>query len=629
MISAAVCAAVLAGALALARAAGRSRGAELVVAAWCTATAIVLAPTYALAWMGKLERGSLAWAVCAVALTCAAATWLARGRAALLDDLRAVAPRRPRLRALVALPVALVLTHALVATWLLPSESWDGIWYHDTIVGFTIQSRSLAPMPLPENLLQQVNGFPRFAEMTSAFFVLLSDRSLIELPNTLAFVPLACASFLLARRATKSVASAISLAAIAVLAPAAVLQLRSTYVDVFAAAAAATSIHFATKPRLGGGDAILACLAASIHLGSKSLAVLLAPLVIALVLARTVARAFGKRPRPPAPLAAIVVVAITPPALALLAAYGRNASLFGNPLYPMRVDLPSLGIHLPGVVDRGDVDVNATASETVRAIFLPRLPDHDFADIRAGGYGPSVAWFLLPAAIAGLLRAVLVRARRTALLPARARAAAVLATTALVVPSLLLSPALWSGRYQLPAVAAAVAPAAFALDPRILSRPRALVLAVALAASTIALFTFSPPLGEAPPRRLLEALAMTPAERAAAPRAEWTLAPAVAAARERELGPGALVVFGDGVSFPSVLYDERFDNRIAYLPETTARAIQRKLEALDPTWVVAAPDEPLFRFVASRPDQWEPIGLASRGQPTYAFRHLTRPRTDR
>jgi hypothetical protein len=183
-----------------------------------------------------------------------------------------------------------------------------------------------------------------------------------------------------------------------------------------------------------------------------------------------------------------------------------------------------------------------------------------------------------------------------------------------------MSPALWSARYHLGTVALLMAPAAYVLDrPRRRAVTEA-VLAVATLLALAHLARLSPPLGGASISEIASYTKLTPSERAARSVAEWAMAPDVARARDRELGAGTSVAFGGGVAFPSTLYDERFAGHLEYVPETDAAAIDAHVARARPTWIVAAPDEPLHRYATERFDLWERIGFASRNAPTIAFR---------
>ena len=60
--------------------------------------------------------------------------------------------------------------------------------------------------------------------------------------------------------------------------------------------------------------------------------------------------------------------------------------------------------------------------------------------------------------------------------------------------------------------------------------------------------------------------AMSPADRATFNWKWHTVTTEAAKAREKELGPGDVTVFTEGNTFPSVLWNERYTNRVVYIP---------------------------------------------------------------
>jgi hypothetical protein len=92
--------------------------------------------------------------------------------------------RAARARSLVVLALLIVgplIVYTCVTSYFAPSwRQWDSLWYHETIVSMTIQSHSFAPFPLPPDT-QKANGYPRFCEMIQLWFVIFTDRRLIEL----------------------------------------------------------------------------------------------------------------------------------------------------------------------------------------------------------------------------------------------------------------------------------------------------------------------------------------------------------------------------------------------------------------------------------------------------------------
>jgi hypothetical protein len=579
----------------------RSDWAELVVVLFVVSAALVVVPMQLLALLGAVSHRAIAlvaWILGGTSLV----AWLLALR------LGSLGPRRPRARSLDGVTRALagaflaLVAYSVVQVYAFPSDAWDGIWYHDTISAWALHGGGAHPMPLPPSLVQQTNGFPRNVELASALAWSLLGRDWVELPNTLAALPMACATFLLARRFGPARTSA-RLALVAALAPAAVLQWRSTYVDVFLAASFLAATHLALDARRRLSAPLLA-LALALGAGSKVTAFLFLPGLLA-----TFALSGAGIRR-----AALVAVA---PAAALAAWWLPNVASFGNPVWPLEVR--ALG--WPGVMTPAEVDVSAGLRGTLEAILLPPQPGRDFADIRKSGWGAPLAWVALPmalAAVVALVRRSLTRVGRLrAATRLRLRAAASL--LAVVALPVALSPAPWSARYMLVPIAlvAALAASWAELLPR--ARRALSLLEVALALAALArVASFDPPLGGASVEVTWRALGRDPAERRATAPAPWAMAPEVALARERDLAPGSVVLFSDDVAFPSELFRERCDNRVVYVPPSADLATL--VRELDPTWIVASDSEPLGSWVAARADEWERIGLASRGLPTSAHR---------
>ncbi len=610
-----------------------SRRTDVVLGFSILAATIVVVPIHALGLLDILTpfTALVGPAVLGAGVLAGALAHLGRERArsdlARAGRILALAPATAlrvtlRARSVAALTVAAaygVVGYALVVGWLVPSDAWDGIWYHDTMVGAALQSHGYAPMALPPNLIQQANGFPRGAEATSLYLTCLVDRRIIEWTSTLSALPLFAATYGVTRRFARARALALGLAGLAVLVPALAVQLRSTYVDVYAAAWLVAGTHYALARRPGGRSTLMAALAIALLLGAKTSALATAPTILGVACVR-LWRARGVEAA--APLTA---------GLALVGAscsttYLRNAIVFHNPLWPYAVRSPRLRLDWPGVVAVAESNQNASLGETLRAVFAPHVPGRDYADVRIGGYGEAVAWVLLPLAAAGLVLAARdaavswrrgVRGR-----PSLRPATAIWLALGGPVLGAVTSPAIWAARYHLALVALLAAPAAYLLSALRRSRLGELSLAAATGLSILHLCRLSPPLAGVVPQEAARYAAMTPSERAERAPAPWSLDAAVARARDRELGPGTSVAFGDGVAFPSVLWNERFEGRLVYLPERAPAALDADVGRVLPTWLVAAPGEPLHVYASERSDTWQPIGMASRSPPTYAFRRL-------
>lgn len=605
-------------ALSLARAVVRARRTgwgELVTLFWLFAALAIAVPMQLANALGMVSRGWVAlFALVVSALMLIGSRLMVRRQPASSPSTAALVRRLRGLGFSAAMLLCFtgLWAYSLLQVAVLASDAWDGVWYHDTISGFVLQSGGGKPMPLPPNLLQQANGFPRTAELTSAFWWLFWGRTAIELPNTLAAVPMLSAGYLLARRLCGR-RVALGLAVLATLMPGAILQWRTTYVDVFAAAWGLSAVHFATPPHRDRFGALLLGAALGLAIGSKSMALLLAPgCALAWYLSQ-----------PRRSWAELWIVAL--PALFLGLTLVPNYRDFHNPFWPIQLAAPRLGIDWPGVRKSSEVNVNASARETLASVFVPPAPGRDYADLRWGGYGVVFAWVMLPLAlVAALLMALRVwRTRRVrderVVKLARARAERVLLVLVQLALPVLLSPALWSARYML-----VQACALFAISGGLSREPRwgrpfftvLLVLGLGLTLARIA--SFAPNLGGASVKETLAALRDPQSPMALVGPASWTMDVTVARARDRELTTGTLVVFSDGVTFPALLYNDRCDNQLQYAEANSAWGpVLRKLR---PNWIVASPGESLGLYAEAHPSEWEPIGAASRGMLTVAYR---------
>jgi hypothetical protein len=523
-----------------------------------------------------------------------------------------------------ALAFALAWTLALV--YLAPSESWDGVWYHDTMVGYAVQQHGYAPARLPPtDLVQQANGYPRDSEMTALWIVLFTDRRFIELPNTLAVVPLALAVAAFCRRWGRGDPAIAFLWGVAiVLFPGVRLEMRTTYCDNFYAAWAAASFYFATHPKMDVRRGLVASVALALCLGSKSMGLMLVPLLalVALVfLAVRRGRAGWMGTVATGLLAAIVIVFFGG------YKYLLNWKQYGNPLYP--IALAVAGHEFPGPIKLDWVDVSASNAQTFGNLFAVPVPGHDFVDSRVYGYGLSVGYLLGPtgalalvvalgAAVVGLASAAVARRRPTAreLEPLQ-----VVLVGAIAIFTLWKSPALWAARYNVHAVVVAMA-ATHWLSHRF-SRPEALATGAAATCfvTNVIAWNWSQP-GWQYDWAQLAALARMPAEERAA--TSQLNVKSTMLARDRELGDGDVVVWSDDLPFPSLLWNERMSNRLEYVPPGDGTSYVDEAERLGAKWLVVGVSSPAMAVVEARADRWQAVGSvhAHPQGPCTAFRWI-------
>ena len=272
--------------------------------AWLAASAVgllmVLAPIHVLGWLGWLTAPALGAA--SVGVSCAVLAFALRGgspspspgalaRGALVEmlawPLRAFVDvwRGAVLVGLALSAVLLVCAFTAVFAYLLPSCSWDGVWYHESIVGFAIQERGFAWVSVPPSL-EYVNGYPKSSELLSLWAVIFSGRRLIEGVQSGMALVLLLGAYGLAQRFTAKKVHAVGFACVLVLTPGVVLQLRSTLTDVCFVAVFVVALYFVTRPELRRVDLVLGCLASGLLGSMKGTAIAMAPLLLALAAAR-------------------------------------------------------------------------------------------------------------------------------------------------------------------------------------------------------------------------------------------------------------------------------------------------------------------------------------------------------
>jgi hypothetical protein len=604
------------------------------------ATGLTVAPVLALGWAGRLEAGTLGTLS---ALTSATVIGLAlgpspaaRGRLAPMARgvlgapvrLAAAALRGRHIAAVGLAGVVFAGVWTAILAYLAPSSSWDGMWYHDAIVGFAIQEHGFAWVDVPPDL-EFVNGYPKTAEMLSLWLVVFWDDRLLELPVSV-YGPFATVGFaVLCRRLTGWPLGSAAWGTALFLVPAVVLQLRSSYVDVVFLATFLASAEVLTRPRLASGEVLLAGLGLGLLGGMKGTGLVLVPALGLLALGRLLTRLVsrpgegvpegdgGSRRRGRLALAAVLALTL---ALALMAPfYLRNLLRTGNPAWPVPVSLPGAAAPLPG---HWPVDMPLPFSQALDQIFGPAVPGQQFHDVKVGSYGRLLPWLLLPLAALGWLSAL----REVAARPGRRLAspgAWLLILSLLVVPTLALSPAWYLARFNLHVLAVLLLAVAFALRrPR--ARPLAHAVLGALILSGLVDLARARPGWEVPFSTALRLAGEPPAVRAAARITPVMGAPETLQALEAELGPGDVIAFTRDFGFPAVLWNRRFSNRLVWVPGS-GEAFLRGLDAVHAVWAVAKEGSPQARALGGSPKRWERVGKTSDVNVAYRRRPAAPP----
>ncbi len=489
--------------------------------------------------------------------------------------------RAARARSLVVLALvlcAILIPYTAFASYFTPSwRQWDALWYHETIVGFSIQTHSFAPFPIYDDA-QKANGYPRFCEMIQLWFVIFTDRRLIDLPNSLMAPGFMYATYLLARRYSRGVIACMAWAAVAMIMPNSSYLLQSTYVDPHVALFVIAGTYYATRPEYRLVDAWLAAICVTLAIGSKYLALPPAGIILLIALARLLGQ-LGLRLRALGTLlgGGAVIAAMS------AEVFWRNWKYFKNPFWPdLQYDNAARGIHLPFVQygAASPLDMNMKVKDLLEAMFA--VP-YSVTGLGPKGqlydYGFAVIWIVFPLSAVAIVVALFLWARDLVARIVRVgswrapEAANPLLVALPVVAQVWLSPALWGGRYHIANVAALAAIVAF-----LGGRPRwhsfGAGAATAAAVASIIVFCWVKPRWIWFPDELAKLAAIPYPEREVTPASEVSKAidfhsgsaitREVGLARER-LKPGEIFAF-DYTQFPALLWNNTFSNRILYVP---------------------------------------------------------------
>jgi hypothetical protein len=622
--------------------------AELATATIVTWNFLVMCPVYALGLTGHLEARTLAltsglWFLLVLAI--------ARGRAPLRTfgaDLGRAAlaiARLPldalvvcaRARSLVTIGVAFTiafLVWTFACAYLTPAwKQWDSLWYHEPMVGFAIQNHGfrMADLPGAEGAgggAQKINGYPRLCEMTQLWFVIFTDRRVIDMVGHVAAPALALCTYVLARRYTRHVTLAIALGCALVLMPASVRLLGSTYVDVHNAAFIVAAAHFCTRPDFRIRDAALAAICLTLAVGSKSLALVPAA-VLSLVAAVRVLRHVRRRP-----LASVGILALGVTLIGGMAAtiYVRNWIHFRNPFWPdLKYDNDKWGIHWPGSYDwsafgtgTNRINMNLPFSvllEDIYSIPYSNVPSGPYSQMYE--YGIAVMLLIVPIALVAsvalcvtVFRDLLGRAIGRAdwrAAPETFNIVPLAATSALM---LRVSPALWGARYQVAAVAVISTLVAWAAGRREL-RPLGEGVAGALTVMSIMSFFWLVPRtwlrwseAVAFARIPYPAREVTPAADISPNLPIWNGSAATKAAglaRESELTAGTVLAFpGNYGIYMALFWNNEYSNQIVFVPE--AHDFVGEVNRTNAKWTYCATGDPICLALSAADSGWERIG---------------------
>ncbi|MBI5535386.1 MAG: hypothetical protein HY898_21840 [Deltaproteobacteria bacterium] len=612
--------------------------AESALVAMLLGSALLLVPVYGLGLTGQLYRGRLIAASAVVFLGALACSFIkTNARAHLkailsaslsfwrlpIDGLRAT--WRERGLALVgAVSVLLIVVWSGVASYAASSDGWDGLGYHEPMIGYTIQDHGMIRPAVVQRIVffEAINGNPRHCEMTALWMVMMVDRRLIELPNTFAAPMFLLAVYLLCRRFGVDVASSIGWACAAILMPGAILILRSTYIDLHVAAFSMSAVYLCTRPGFRVRDAWPSAVAVGLMLGAKVTNLAWAPPVgmMAMVLLGVhLVRGTQHRGK---------ILAVMAGALALAAVLGgvlyvRNKVMFGSPIWPFGLEIKSLHINFPGLQSGADAakEQHKPIADVWKAIVSPYKPGADYPDTRVFGYGMSVPFLLLPMGVIALVMA-LVDATRAIL--ARLKQAP-LEDEAVIVSFLVVllyglacgvfSPAIWQARYNLHVAAILVIACARLGAYASTLRLGTGAMAVTVLSNLAYLYWAEPGL-QPGPKQLYQLLKLPAVERAARKMDHWTIDDDVARAREAHLKPGDLLVYTDSFLFIGTMWNEQYSNRIEWWPVAEPKDMMAAFDKRGAKWVVTGTFSPLATAL-SADKRWRRVGRMDQAATAY------------
>jgi hypothetical protein len=477
--------------------------------------------------------------------------------------------------------LALLWTYAILA-WsallvvLAPSGSWDGLWYHEPMVGFALQEHGFGVLELPVHL-EWVNGYPRLSENLMLLLSAFGDRTLIDgVPHVMA-VAILLAFFVIARRFSPVRTDALGFACVLMTVPAVVLQLRSTYVDLSVLATFLAALHFATRPGFSARDAWLAAIAIGLVGQTKSSALLYVA-VIGLFGLFSVARAVrssGPRILRHALPAFLLSLALFVPT------YARNWQLHANPIWPLRYhsELLRVDFAAPHDIQNMQLPLPAVLSE----MYAVPVPGQDYADTRRHAFGYGLTFLGLPLLVVAFFhfaRRWLEQRREGAEPPGR-----LLALFFAGLLTFVSSPAFYWARYALPfpALSLVLIVAWLGHRPRGISGEGPMLAMFLVNAITLA---WAEPRWDVPVERAIDLVSVTAEERVYGDTSPLLFSDHARRWREEHLGPGDVAAFDDDTAFIGNVWTDGFANRVEYVPFHGRDEYLGALDALNVVWVV-------------------------------------------
>lgn len=589
------------------------RVAERGLATALLATANIEGVLYALGWAEQLDRVTMVVGTLGVsALLAAVSLGTARGdaRTATLRDAREllVAPvslgrALYRVRSVALLGYVWLWGLALwtiYAAWLAPSGAWDGLWYHEPMVGFALQNRGFATVEV-QPMLEMVNGYPRAAENLQLWASALYDRRLVDVVPSFALLVAALGVFTIARRHGASEPASTGLSVVAVTIPGAALELRSTYVDLSVLTATVLALHFVSRPTLRARDVWMAGLALGLLGAVKANGLVFGAMLGAWLLVRCVAsldlRLIGS-------LLGATLVAFA----YALPTYVRNYVLHDNPLWPITYESALFGVRLEGTVDAGHMQRGFDYVWT--ELTGPPQIGENYHDTGRHAYGyalPFVGAPLLLIAAPTLVRTWIEQLRHPA---ARAKLSALLFCLGFGLLVQVASPGHHWARFSLAFPATALAVIGWWLAQGARQRLEEGVMGAMLVLNALTLL-WAVPAWDVTVAEGLELARMSVAERNLADTSHCLLPADTRRRRDQDLHAGDVAIFTDDIGFVGNLWNDDFSNRVLYVPYASRVEFLTRLDELEAKWAYVRTGSSEASALRSAHGRWERLGPAS------------------
>ncbi len=623
--------------------------AERFVAMAMVWNALVIVPIYALGFTSLLYRGALAavatvWFLAVLALTIVRSDY-AMVRDGVIEALFEVlaTPRdavRECLRkgswlvaGAVFFAIALSIWTAIQSWYLSSWGQWDALWYHEPMIGWAIQNHGFDVVPLPMSA-QKTNGYPRLVEMTQLWWVIFTDRRLLEIMNSVFGPVLAVGTYALCRRYTKDRVAAMGWGACLLVSPFVSNLLQTIYVDIQYAAFVVAAIYFASQKPLRMRDALLVSVCLTLAIGSKSMALVPVPILAFLTLGRLVLEHRKTRKRA---IAGVALAGVAMIGLMASATYVKNWIRFKNPLWPdVKVDIERFGIHWPGSVPMYGagprVDLNIPFPTLVGDLTMIPYTKTGSPTNQDFDYGFAFAYLIVPMSVLAMLVAFVVlgrppmrwlwskiRKRPYAPLPGQeadlARVRNLLFVAFVGFAMLWTSPALWGARYNISAVACMMAACAWLGGRRGLTR-LGHGAATFAAMSSVIMCVWVVPRWYAYPHELWKLHETRYPEREVTPASRFapglwiargsSVTKDVGLARERELGKDKIILINDSYgNYPAHFWNLRYSNKVIYVP---SGEMLQEAERLGATWIFLANGDGLTSTVRAPNSGWQEVG---------------------